>query len=155
MEITKFERGLVGRVAIVTGAAVGNGRAFCERLAQEGAKVVIADVQNSDELASRLREEGAEVVCVQADLTNPVDVERVAATAIQTFGQIDILVHNVGYYHEEPFELLPFDEWKRTMEITLDSAYHMVRSVLPQMKKQGFGRIITFQAIRCGSVRRI
>lgn len=146
MKIDKFERGLVDRVAIVTGAAVGNGQAFCERLAQEGARLVIADVQDSSSLANRLRSEGALVECVQADLTKAAEVARVVQSAIEAFGQIDILVHNVGHYHEEPFELLEFDEWKRTIEVTLDSAYHMIRGVLPHMKKQSFGRIITFSS---------
>lgn len=146
MKIDKFERGLKDRVAIVTGAAVGNGQAFCERLAQEGAHLVIADVQDSSQLANRLKGEGARVECVTADLTSANDVARVVDTAISAYGQIDILVHNVGYYHEEPFELLAFDEWKRTIDVTLDSAYHMIRGVLPHMKKNSFGRIITFSS---------
>jgi NAD(P)-dependent dehydrogenase (short-subunit alcohol dehydrogenase family) len=146
MKLTKFERGLEDRVAIVTGAAVGNGQAFCERLAQEGAHLVIADVQDASDLANSLTSEGFRAVCVQADLTRPADVERVRAAAIDTYGRIDILVHNVGHYHEEPFELLEFEEWKRTLEITLDTTFHTIRAVLPQMKRQGFGRIITFSS---------
>lgn len=146
MKITKFERGLEDRVAIVTGAAVGNGQAFAERLAQEGARLVIADVQDSSQLLEQLRSEGAQVEFVKADLTTASGAEMVCNKAIEVFGRIDILVHNVGYYHEEPFDLLEFAEWKRTMEITLDSAYHMIRSVLPSMKQQGFGRIVTFSS---------
>jgi NAD(P)-dependent dehydrogenase (short-subunit alcohol dehydrogenase family) len=146
MKITKFERGLQDRVAIVTGAAVGNGRAFCERLAQEGAHLVIADLQDASDVAITLEREGAQVSCVQADLTDPAQVDLVVAEAIRRFGQIDILVHNVGHYHEEPFELLHFDEWKKTLNITLDTTFHVVRAVLPHMKKQGYGRIITFSS---------
>lgn len=146
MQIARFERGLHDRVAIVTGAAVGNGRAFCERLAEEGAKLVIADLVSATETEDAVRAIGADVVSVQADMTNPSDVARVVDAAIAQFGRVDILVHNVGYYFEEPFELVAFDEWKRTLEVTLDSLFHTVRSVLPHMKKAGFGRIITFSS---------
>lgn len=146
MQITRFERGLRGRVAIVTGAAIGNGRAFCERLAEEGARLVIADIVEAVDTERAVVELGGEVVSVHADMTNPADVERVVQAAIERFGQIDILVHNVGHYSEEPFELLSFSEWKKTLEITLDSIFHTVRAVLPHMKRAGFGRIITFSS---------
>ncbi|MFN4985038.1 MAG: SDR family NAD(P)-dependent oxidoreductase [Ignavibacteria bacterium] len=146
MQITRFERGLHDRVAIVTGAAVGNGRAFCERLAEEGAKLVIADLELASETERLVKEAGGAVVTVQADMTNPVDVARVVDTAIASFGRVDILVHNVGYYFEEPFELVSYEEWKRTLDVTLDSLFHTVRAVLPHMKKAEFGRIITFSS---------
>jgi NAD(P)-dependent dehydrogenase (short-subunit alcohol dehydrogenase family) len=146
MQIAAFERGLKDRVAIVTGAAVDNGRAFAERLLQEGARLVIADLQDASAMAEELRRQGGDVVSVQADLTTAAGAQQVIDMAVSTYGTIDILVHNVGYYHEEPFELLAFEEWKRTLEITLDSLYHTIRAVLPHMKKAGFGRIITFSS---------
>ena len=146
MQIAQFERGLKDRVAIVTGAAVGNGRAFCERLLQEGARLVIADLQDASDLAATLTEDGGSVIAVQGDLTKPKDVERVVSTAMETYGQIDILVHNVGYYHEEPFDLLSFEGWSRSMDITLNSLFHMIKGVLPHMKAAGFGRIISFSS---------
>jgi 3-oxoacyl-[acyl-carrier protein] reductase len=79
-------------------------------------------------------------------MTNPTDVARVVDTAMATFGRVDILVHNVGYYFEEPFELVSYEEWKRTLDVTLDSLFHTVRAVLPHMKKAEFGRIITFSS---------
>jgi 2-hydroxycyclohexanecarboxyl-CoA dehydrogenase len=71
MQITRFERGLRDRVAIVTGAAVGNGRAFCERLAEEGAKLVIADLEDAVATETAVRELGGEVVRVRAVMTVP------------------------------------------------------------------------------------
>ena len=146
MQITRFERGLRDRVAIVTGAAIGNGRAFCERLAEEGAKLIIADLEEAVDTERAVLELGGEVISIRADMTNPADVARVVDAAIERFGCIDILVHNVGHYSEEPFELLSFAEWKKTLEITLDSIFHTVRAVLPHMKRAGFGRIITFSS---------
>ena len=146
MQITAFERGLHDRVAIVTGAAVGNGRAFCERLVQEGARLVIADVIDATDLAEALQAQGGTVVSVQADLLQPADAQRVADAAIEAFGRIDILVHNVGYYHEEPFDLLNFDEWEQTINLTLHTLFHTIKVVLPHMKAAGFGRIISFSS---------
>lgn len=146
MQLHEFERGLHGRVAIVTGAAIGNGRAFCERLAEEGATIVIADVADASATAEAVRTIGADVMTVQVDVTDPVSVEAMASAVMDRFGRIDILVHNVGHYSEEPFDLLSYDEWKRTLHLTLDSLYLTIRSVLPHMKRAGFGRIITFSS---------
>lgn len=146
MQITRFEHGLENRVAIVTGAAIGNGRAFCERLAEEGARIVIADMADASATHEAVKAIGAQSICVQADMTVAEDVQRVVQTAIDTFGCIDILVHNVGHYSEEPFELLRFEEWKRTLDITLNSLFLTIQEVLPHMKKAGFGRIITFSS---------
>jgi len=146
MQINAFERGLRDRVAIVTGAAIGNGRAFCERLAEEGARLVIADLVEARETEEAVRAIGGEVLSIQADVTKPEDVDRLVAAAIERFGRIDILVHNVGHYSEEPFELLTFEEWKHTLDLTLNSLFLTIRGVLPHMKKAGFGRIITFSS---------
>ena len=146
MQIAEFEQGLVGRTAVVTGAAVGNGRAFCERLIQEGAQLVIADLQDASDLAKEFQDAGAKVVSVQADLTKQEDVEKVVQTALDVFGKIDILVHNVGHYHEQPFDLLTFEQWKKMQEIVLDTLFLTIQGVLPHMKKEGFGRIISFSS---------
>jgi NAD(P)-dependent dehydrogenase (short-subunit alcohol dehydrogenase family) len=146
MQISSFERGLRQRVAVVTGAAIGNGRAFCERLAEEGARIVVADIEDTTETAAAVRALGAECLQVQADVTNPEDVQRLIRSAVDHFGSIDILVHNVGMYQEEPFELISFATWKRMLDVTLNSLYLTIQEVLPTMKRQGFGRIITFSS---------
>lgn len=146
MQINKYERGLRDRVAIVTGAAIGNGRAFCERLAEEGAKLVIADVADASATLESVKEIGVEAVMVRADLTKAADAQMVVDTAMNAFGRIDILVHNVGHYSELPFELLEFEEWKHTLDLTLNTLFHTIRAVLPPMKRAGFGRIITFSS---------
>jgi len=146
MQINKFERGLKDRVALVTGAAVGNGRAFCERLAEEGARIVIADIADATATSDAVEAIGAEALCLRADVTKPKDVETMVTAAIERFGRIDILVHNVGHYSEEPFDLLSFEEWKRTLDVTLNSLFLTIRAVLPHMKREGFGRIITLSS---------
>lgn len=146
MQIHRFEQGLQGRVALVTGAAVGNGRAFCERLAEEGARIVIADIADASQTAEAVRQLGGEVLTVQADLTQPEDVERMMTCVISHWGGVDILVHNVGLYEEEPFELLSFEQWQRMLDVTLNSLFLTVKVVLPSMKQRGFGRIIVLSS---------
>jgi NAD(P)-dependent dehydrogenase (short-subunit alcohol dehydrogenase family) len=146
MQINRYERGLKDRVAVVTGAAFGNGRALCERLAEEGARLVIADIADLSETAAIVQATGAEVLSLSVDCTNPADVQMMVDAAVERFGGIDILVHNVGHYSEEPFDLLRFDEWQRTMHLILDTLFHVLKATIPVMKRAGFGRIITFSS---------
>ncbi|TAE21615.1 MAG: SDR family oxidoreductase [Candidatus Kapaibacterium sp.] len=146
MQLHQFERGLQGRVAIVTGAAIGNGRAFCERLAEEGATIVIADIADASETQQALEALGATVLSVKVDATKPADTQRMAEEVMKAFGRIDILVHNVGKYEEEPFELLSFEQWKDMLSLNLDSLFLSVKAVLPAMKEGGFGRIIALSS---------
>jgi NAD(P)-dependent dehydrogenase (short-subunit alcohol dehydrogenase family) len=146
MQIHEYERGLQGRVVIVTGAAVGNGRAFCERLAEEGAIIVIADIADASETARVVESTGAKVLSLKVDATNPDDVRTMAERVIQEFGKIDILVHNVGKYEEEPFELLSFDQWRQMLDLNLNSLFLTTKAVLPAMKENGFGRIIALSS---------
>ena len=146
MKIHEFEHGLHNRVAIVTGAALGNGRAFCERLAEEGAIIVIADIVDAQETVKLVEDAGGKALFVKTDCTKPEDVQNLVKTTLDNFGTIDILVHNVGMYEEEPFELINHDRWKSMIDINLTSLFLAVQAVLPTMKKNNFGRIITMSS---------
>lgn len=137
---------LKDRVAIVTGAAVGNGQAFCQRLAHDGAKVMIADIADATEAIERVREQGGEIDAVRVDVTDEKQTQKMARKTLERFGRIDVLVNNVGLYHEEPFELISFDEWRRMLTVNLDSLFLTSRAVLPVMKDAGFGRIIALSS---------
>lgn len=142
MKIHEFEKGLSERVAIVTGAAIGNGRAFCERLAEEGAKIVIADIADASETVEAVRAIGGEAIALTVDCSDQISVAEMVKTVIDMYGRIDILVHNVGMYDEEPFELISFNQWKKMLDINLNSMFLVVQAVLPFMKQDSFGRII-------------
>jgi NAD(P)-dependent dehydrogenase (short-subunit alcohol dehydrogenase family) len=146
MQLHQYERGLQGRVAIVTGAAIGNGRAFCERLVQEGASIVLADIADASETLAVLEQAGGEVLNLHVDVTNPDHVQMVVEQTLERFGRIDILVHNVGVYEEEPFELISLEQWKRMMDVNLTGLFLTVKAVLPAMKERGFGRIIALSS---------
>ena len=137
---------LEGRTAIVTGAVVGNGRAFCRRLAAEGARVMIADIADAGEVLEEVSAAGGEIDAVRVDVTEEEGAEKMARKTIERFGRIDVLVNNVGAYQEEPFELISFAEWKQMLSINLDPLFLTTRAVLPIMKENGFGRIIAMSS---------
>lgn len=137
---------LKDRVAIVTGAAVGNGQAFCQRLAADGARIMIADIADASEAMDLVRASGGEIDAVRVDATDEQQTQKMVRKTIERFGRVDVLVNNVGLYHEEPFELISFEEWRRMLSVNLDSLFLTSRAVLPVMKDQGFGRIVALSS---------
>ena len=146
MQLHTYERGLKDKVALVTGAATGNGRAFCERLAEEGALIAIADIADAQDTVNAVLAITPSVRAYRGDLSSPEDVQRIVSDVLRDFGRIDILVHNVGLYEEEPFELLRFDQWKRMLDVSLNSLFLTAHAVVPIMKQAQFGRIITLSS---------
>lgn len=146
MQIHQFESGLKGRVALITGAALGNGRAFCERLAEEGAAIAIADIADASETVAAVCTITDQIRAYRGDLTVPETVQAIVEQVRCDFGRIDVLVHNVGLYEEEPFELLSFEQWRRMLTVCLDSLFLTTHAVLPIMKRQRFGRIIALSS---------
>jgi NAD(P)-dependent dehydrogenase (short-subunit alcohol dehydrogenase family) len=137
---------LQDRVAIVTGAAVGNGQAFCQRLAADGARIMIADIADASEAMDLVRASGGEIDAVRVDATDEQQTQKMVRKTIERFGRVDVLVNNVGLYQEEPFELISYEEWKRMLSVNLDSLFLTSRAVLPVMKEQGFGRIVALSS---------
>jgi len=131
----KTER-LAGRVAVVTAAGQGIGRAVAERLMSEGAEVHASDI-NADLLATL---DGA--ATTRLDATDHAAV----AAYFDTFARIDILVHAVGYVHQGTIEECSAADWRRSVNITLDSAYNVIAGAVPKMKADG-GSIITIGSV--------
>jgi NAD(P)-dependent dehydrogenase (short-subunit alcohol dehydrogenase family) len=135
---------LSGRVAIVTGAARGIGRASARRLASEGARVVLFDV-DSDAVAvatNAMTKDGLVVSAYPVDVTDEPGVADALQAVLANQGRIDILVNNAGIYPHAPFEKLTFAEWRRVLSINLDGVFLVTRAVYPHMREQGFGRIV-------------
>lgn len=132
---------LAGKCAVVTAAAQGIGRAVAERLAAEGARVHGSDI-NFDVLKD------CPIASVNAlDATDEKAVEAYMAG----FGQIDILVHAVGYVHQGTIEECDPAAWRRSINVTLDSTYKVLRAVIPRMKAKG-GSIVTIASV-VGSIK--
>jgi NAD(P)-dependent dehydrogenase (short-subunit alcohol dehydrogenase family) len=136
---------LAGKVAVVTGAAQGIGRAIADGLAAEGARIVVADLESAEE-AARSFPDG---VGIAADVSNEDDVARLAEEAVERCGSIDILVNNAGLYASlemRPFEQIPLDEWRQVMDVNVASMFLVCRAVVPVMRGQGGGKIINISS---------
>lgn len=135
---------LQGRSAIVTGGASGIGRAIAALFAEEGARVVVGDI-NEDALAVAAGDPsfaGAGVVCTLADVRRMDDAKLLVETAVDRFGGLDVLVCNAGITSVMPIEKLEEDEWDRVLATNVRGMYTMVKAAVPAMKEKG-GSIIT------------
>jgi len=138
---------LDGKVAIITGAGSGLGRAMAVKLAETGADIVAAARTQSqlDETAEAVRKTGRKCLIVPTDVTVSAQVNALAAATIQQFGKIDILVNNAGGGDGALGKQLPEitdDEWRRGIDTNLSSQFYGCRAVIPQMVKQNRGKII-------------
>jgi NAD(P)-dependent dehydrogenase (short-subunit alcohol dehydrogenase family) len=137
---------LKGKVAIVTGAGAGIGKALAKRLAEDGAAVVVADIRNFDTSAAEIaKATGARTLGLQVDVSNERDVERMAAETAKAFGRIDILVNNAAIFSTlelRSFEKIPAEEWRKVMDVNTLGVFLCCRACAPQMRKGGYGRII-------------
>jgi NAD(P)-dependent dehydrogenase (short-subunit alcohol dehydrogenase family) len=132
---------LDGRVALITGGASGIGLASAQRLASEGATVVVVDM-NADAGAAAAAELGG--LFVPADVTSPEDNKRMYATAFETYGRVDIAFHNAGISPPEDDSILVtgLDAWRRVQEVNLTSVFLGCKAVIPYMQRAGKGSII-------------
>ena len=135
---------LDGKVAIVTGAASGIGKAIAQRYAREGAKVVIADLNldAANGAAAEIKSAGGEARGVAMDVTNEQHVNAGVAATVAAYGGVDILVSNAGIQIVRPLEEFTYDEWKKMMAIHVDGAFLTTKACLPLMYKAGRGSII-------------
>jgi len=144
---------LEGRVAIVTGGGHGIGKAYARGLANEGAKIVIAEIDAAaaKAVADAMTKEGFAAIAVPTNVADGASVEQMARHAIEAFGRIDILVNNAAIFATVPMSRAPFDEidpeeWDRMMAVNLRGAWLAVRAVVPQMRKQRYGKIINISS---------
>lgn len=139
---------LQGRVALVTGAGKGLGRAFCTRLAQDGADIVAvtrADMDGLEQTAREVRDLGCNVLTAQVDVTDEADTKAMTDKALEAFGRVDILVNNAAYYYgvtRTSFTEIEADQWDRMMNTNVKGPWLCTKAVFPHMKAQGKGKII-------------
>lgn len=137
-------RGLEGRVAIVTGASRGIGRAVAASLAEDGASVVVSgrDAARVDMAAKELEALGVPVLAVAGDVSKREDVDRVVGQARERFGRIDILVNNAGVTRDALLVRMRDEDWDEVVNVNLRGAFLMTRAVAKVMMRQKGGRII-------------
>ncbi len=143
-------RRLEGRVAIVTGASRGIGRAISKRFAEEGAKLVLnynASQKEVEELQREIKSIGGDSVIVQGDVAKQPEVARVVDSAVKSFGRVDALVNNAGVIFRKKILESVEEEWDRTIDVNLKSVYLFTKAVAPIMIRQGKGKIINISSI--------
>jgi 3-oxoacyl-[acyl-carrier protein] reductase len=140
---------LDGRVAIVTGSGHGIGKAYALRLAAEGAKPVIADIdaEAAELVSSECRAAGIDAIAVGTDVSTASGTQEMARRAVEAFGRIDILVNNAAVFSRVPMSRVPFDEisedeWDRLMNVNVRGMWLACRAVVPYMKERGYGKIV-------------
>ena len=140
---------LIDRTAIVTGAGSGIGRAIGELFAKEGAQVVSVDRigARANDSAEQIKNAGGRAVAVEADVTKAVDIARMVAAALATFGRLDILVNNAGW--SEGDDILSIDEatWDFNLQVDLKSVFLCSKAVLPYLLTQKSGAIVNISSV--------
>jgi (S)-1-phenylethanol dehydrogenase len=140
------------KIAVITGAAKGIGQAFAQRLAQDGAHIVIVDIAPGDETAKMVQAAGREALACKCDVASEDSVKAFAADVAKRFGHCDILVNCAGIYPNEPIEKISFADWRRVLSINLDSVFLMCAAFVPGMKTRQWGRIVNMASSTLGSV---
>jgi len=141
---------LTGKVGIVTGAGKGLGWAIAERLARDGAKMVIAEIDwvSAQEKAAALRQKKAESLALRVDVSRWPEVQNMVADTVAKFGRIDILVNNAGILGPAlTVAEYPEDEWDRVIAVNLKGTFLCCKAVLSVMKKQGSGSIVNIASV--------
>ena len=131
-----------GRVAVVTGAARGLGRAIVQGLAGAGAAVVGVDLLDLEETGRLVNESGADWLSIQTDISSEAQVEALSNQVLGQFGRCDILINCAGVADSKIWDELDFVEWRRILSVNLDSQFLMCKAFVPLMKRHSYGRIV-------------
>ncbi|MCH8989378.1 MAG: glucose 1-dehydrogenase [Chloroflexi bacterium] len=139
---------LNGKVALITGAARGQGAAEARLFAQEGAKVVLADVsdQEGSAVAAEIAEAGGDALYVHLDVTNEGDWDRAIQSAVSTFGKIDILVNNAGIWRRGHVLETSSEQWDLVLGVNAKGVFLGTKAAIPEMRKAGGGSIINISS---------
>jgi NAD(P)-dependent dehydrogenase (short-subunit alcohol dehydrogenase family) len=135
-------RRLDGKVAVISGAAAGIGQASAVRLAEEGARIVIADREDAAETVQRVRNAGGQAEAIRCDVSDPESVAGLQRQVEQSAGRCDILVNNAGIYPMQSFDEITFEDWRRVLSVNLDSMFLMTKAFVGSMRERRWGRIV-------------
>lgn len=140
---------LKDRVAIVTGAARGIGKAIAWTFAREGAKLALVDVEKEklETLQEQIRGQGGEALTLSCDVSKVSQVKQMVDRVKKAFGRIDILVNNAGIIRRGTIETVTEEDWDRVMEVNLKGPFNCSKAVVETMKAQAYGRIVNVSSI--------
>ncbi|MEQ9362002.1 MAG: 3-oxoacyl-ACP reductase family protein, partial [Rhodospirillales bacterium] len=145
--------GIDGKVVIVTGGGKGIGRVYCREFAKAGAKVVVADIDDTAnaETVAEIQDAGGDAIAATTDIVDDAQTSAMAAKAVEAFGRIDGLVNNASLMSvlaRRDWTEIPTDEWDRVMEVNLRGTFSCSKAVFPHMKAQGKGKIVNISSGR-------
>lgn len=145
---------LTNKIALVTGARRGMGRAHCLALAKQGVKVAVTDIdlKECEQVAEEIRNQGNEAVAYKMDVSDGKEVEKVFDEVIERFGRFDILVNNAGIFFPKPALELNEEEWDKMIDINLKGQFLCAKRAAREMAKNKWGRIINISSIASGGV---
>ena len=140
---------LKDRVAIVTGAAKGIGKAVAWLFVREGAKVVLVDLEKArlEALQEEIQKKGGQALAVPCDVSKAPEVKQMAAQVQRVFGRIDILVNNAGIIRRGTIETVTEEDWDQVIAVNLKGPFNCSKAVVEIMKKQGCGKIVNVSSI--------
>jgi NAD(P)-dependent dehydrogenase (short-subunit alcohol dehydrogenase family) len=138
-----------GKVVIVTGGAMGIGRAIADGFHAKGARVVVADRDGAESSANEMSTMNNRALGVVCDVSSAEDTAALANSVLDEFGRIDVLVNNAGIYSSlepKPFEELEVDEWRQVLDVNVVGQFLACKAVVPTMKSRGGGRIVNISS---------
>jgi len=143
-----MDLGLQDKVAIVTGGANGIGAAICKRLADEGAKVMVADIDGAkaQAYADELTRAGATAQGTRVDVTDEASVQALVQTTIEQLGGLHVLVNNAGFTRDMRITKMSVDDWDAVVDVVLKGAFLCTRAAIPHLSAQQFGRIVNISS---------
>ncbi len=144
-----MQKGIQGKVVVITGASSGIGESTARHLAKLGAKVVLG-ARRTDKLAGiteEIRAAGGEAVFAAVDVTREAEVKALVQTAIDQFGRIDVMINNAGLMAIAPMNQLRTDEWDRMIDINIKGVLYGVAAALPHFEQQGGGHMINVSSV--------
>ncbi|MFA7635329.1 MAG: 3-oxoacyl-ACP reductase FabG [Bacillota bacterium] len=140
---------LEGKVAIITGSGRGLGKEAACLFAEEGAKVVVGDInyESAEEVAAAIGEEGGEAMAVKLDVTDSASIQAMVDKVLERFGTIDVLVNNAGITADAQLVKMNEDQWDRVIAVNLKGVYNCTKAIAPIMIARGSGRIINTSSV--------
>ena len=138
---------LKGQIAIVTGGSRGIGEGICEVFCREGATVVIWDILDGSDTVDRISKLGGNILYQQVDVTSQKSVDQALCEIIKKYKKVEILINNAGIIRDRSFLKMSEDEWDSVINVNLKSLFIVTKSVIPYMKENGYGRIVSASSI--------
>lgn len=137
---------LEGKIALVTGAARGLGKAYCIGMASEGVDIVAVDVLDCTSTKREVEEKGRQALALNLDISTESGTEQMVQETVGKFGRLDVLVTNAAISPEQPLEQITLADWRKVLAVDLDGVFLCAKAAIPQMKAQGSGRIINISS---------